>query len=98
MYRISLINTTYFDFWEISVATVTIIIVDKNDLCINENCLNSSKNKVWKKIQVRKGFDPMTSAIPMQRFTNWVKITRERWRFYIHFFITVLIIFIYPQS
>ena len=29
----------------------------------------------------------MTSAIPMQRSTNWVKIKPERWRFHIHFFI-----------
>ena len=49
--------------------------------------LSSSKNKAWKKIEARTGFDPMTSTISMQRSINWVKIRPERWRFHIHFFI-----------
>ena len=49
--------------------------------------LSSSKNKAWKKIKTRTGFDPMTSTISMQRSINWVKIRPERWRFHIHFFI-----------
>ena len=49
--------------------------------------LSSSKNKAWKKIKARTGFDPMTSTISMQRSINWVKIRPERWRFHIHFFI-----------
>ena len=53
----------------------------------NEHYLSSSKNKAWKKIQARTGFDPMTFAIPVQCSTNWVKIRPERWRFQMHFFI-----------
>ena len=49
--------------------------------------LSSSKNKAWKKIKARTGFDPMTFTISMQRSINWVKIRPERWRFHIHFFI-----------
>ena len=46
MYRVSLINATYFDFGRFRyVAKVTIIIVHKNDLRINENYQSSSKNK-----------------------------------------------------
>ena len=33
--------------------------------------LGSSENKAWKKFQACTGFEPMTSAIPVQRSTNW---------------------------
>ena len=33
--------------------------------------IGSSENKAWKKIQACTGFEPMTSAIPVQRSTNW---------------------------
>ena len=33
--------------------------------------IGSSENKAWKKIQACTGFEPMTSAIPVQHSTNW---------------------------
>ena len=36
----------------------------------NVHYLGSSENRAWKKIQACTGFEPMTSAIPVQRSTN----------------------------
>ena len=33
--------------------------------------LSSYEKKTWKKIQAWTGFDPMTSAMPVQCSTNW---------------------------
>ena len=35
------------------------------------NYLSSCEKKAWKKIQAWTGFEPMTSAIPVQCSTNW---------------------------
>ena len=43
----------------------------ESDLRSNEHYLSSSENKAWKKIHACTGFEPMTSAIPVQRSTNW---------------------------
>ena len=45
--------------------------IDISDPRSYEHYWTSSWNKTWKKIQARTGFEPMTSAIPMQRSTNW---------------------------
>ena len=41
--------------------------------------LGSSENKAWKKIQACTGFEPMTSAIPVQRSTNWANKPTGSW-------------------
>ena len=46
--------------------------VNESDPRSNEHYLSSSENKTWKKIPACTGFEPMTSAIPEQRSTNWV--------------------------
>ena len=45
--------------------------LNKSDLRSNVHNLSSSENKAWKKIQACMGFELMTSAIPVQRSTNW---------------------------
>ena len=45
--------------------------VNESDPRSNVHYLGSSENKAWKKIQACTGFEPMTSAIPVQRSTNW---------------------------
>ncbi len=34
-------------------------------------------NKAWKKFQARTGFEPMTSAIQVQRSTDWANKPTE---------------------
>ena len=41
--------------------------------------LGSSENKAWKKFQACTGFEPMTSAIPVQRSTNWANKPTGSW-------------------
>ena len=41
----------------------------KSDLRSNEHYFSSSENKAWE-IQAFKGFEPMSSAILVQRSTN----------------------------
>ena len=41
--------------------------------------LGSSENKAWKKIQACTGFEPMTSAILVQRSTNWANKPTGSW-------------------
>ena len=54
-------------FYSIRVLfTLYLVQLDNNELY-----LRSSENKAWKKIQTCTGFEPMTSTIPVQRFTNW---------------------------
>ena len=36
-------------------------------------------NRTWKKFQARTGFEPMTSAIPVQRSTNWANKPTGSW-------------------
>ena len=43
----------------------------ESDLRSYEHYLSSSENKAWKKIQACTGFEPMTSAMPVQCSTNW---------------------------
>ena len=45
--------------------------MNESDLRSDVHYLGSSENKAWKKIQACTGFEPMTSAIPVQRSTNW---------------------------
>ena len=45
--------------------------VNESDPRSDVHYLGSSENKAWKKIQACTGFEPMTSAIPVQRSTNW---------------------------
>ena len=45
--------------------------VNESDPCSNVHYLSRSENKTWKKIQACTGFEPMTSAIPVQRSINW---------------------------
>ena len=42
-----------------------------NDPRSYEHYCTSSWNKTWNKIQTRTGFEPMTSATPVQRSVNW---------------------------
>ena len=37
------------------------------------------ENRTWKKNQARTGFEPTTSAIPVQRSTNWANKPIESW-------------------
>ena len=41
--------------------------------------LRSCEIKAWKKIQAWTGFEPMTSAIPVQCFTNWAIKSSGSW-------------------
>ena len=41
--------------------------------------LGSSENKAWKKIQACTGFEPMISAVPVQRSTNWENKPTGSW-------------------
>ena len=45
--------------------------MNESDPRSNVQYLSSCENKAWKKIQACTGFEPMTSAIPVQRSTNW---------------------------
>ena len=46
--------------------------VNESDPRSNVHYLGSSENKAWKKkIQACTGFEPMTSASPVQRSINW---------------------------
>ena len=36
-------------------------------------------SRTWKKIQARTGFEPMTSAIPVQHSTNWANKPTGSW-------------------
>ena len=53
--------------------------VNESDPCSNVHYLSSSENKDWKKIQACMGFEPMTSAIPVQRSTNWANKLTGSW-------------------
>ena len=65
-YKITLRNIAEC-FYSIRVLfTLYLVQLDNNELY-----LRSSENKAWKKIQTCTGFEPMTSTIPVQRFTNW---------------------------
>ena len=52
---------------------------DINDPRSYEHYWTSSWNEAWKKIQARTGFEPMTSAIPVQRYTNWANKPTGSW-------------------
>ena len=41
--------------------------MNESDPCSDVHYLGSSENKAWKKLQACTGFEPMTSAIPVQR-------------------------------
>ena len=53
--------------------------VNESDPCSNVHYLSSSENKAWKKIQACMGFEPMTSAILVQRSTNWANKLTGSW-------------------
>ena len=53
--------------------------VNESDPCSNVHYLGSSENKAWKKIQACMGFEPMTSAIPVQCSTNWANKPTGSW-------------------
>ena len=50
-----------------------------NDPRSYEHYCTSSWNKTWKKIQARTGFEPMTSATPVQRSINWANELTGSW-------------------
>ena len=50
-----------------------------NDPRSYEHYCTSSWNKTWKKIQARTGFEPMTSATPVQRSINWANEPTGSW-------------------
>ena len=50
----------------------------ENDLCSNEHYFSSSENKVWK-IKACTGFEPMTSAIPMNDFHIRFSYIHSNW-------------------
>ena len=53
--------------------------VNESDPRSNVHYLGSSENKAWKKFQACTGFEPMTSAIPVQRSTNWANKPTGSW-------------------
>ena len=56
--------------------------VSESDPRSNVHYLGSSENKAWKKkkkFQACTGFEPMTSAIPVQRSTNWANKPTGSW-------------------
>ena len=54
--------------------------VNESDPRSNVHYLGSSENKAWKKkIQACMGFEPMTSAIPVQHSTNWANKPTGSW-------------------
>ena len=59
--------------------TNSAIYVNESDPRSNVHYLGSSENKARKKIQACTGFEPMTSAIPVQRSTNWANKPTGSW-------------------
>ena len=59
--------------------TVIFMNANESDPCSNVHYLGSSENKAWKKFQACTGFEPMTSAIPVQRSTNWANKPTGSW-------------------
>ena len=53
--------------------------VKESDPRSNAHYLSRSENKTWKKIQACTGFEPMTSAIPVQHSTNWANKLTGSW-------------------
>ena len=53
--------------------------VNESEPRTNVHYSGSSENKAWKKIQACTGFEPMTSAIPVQRSTNWANKPTGSW-------------------
>ena len=53
--------------------------MNESDPHSNVDYLSSTENKAWKKIQACTGFEPMTSAIPVQRSTNWANKPTGSW-------------------
>ena len=53
--------------------------VNESDPRSNVHYLGSSENKAWKKIQACTGFEPMSSAIPVQRSSNWANKPTGSW-------------------
>ena len=57
--------------------------VNESDPRSNVHYLGSSENKAWKKkkkkIQACTGLEPMNSAIPEQRSTNWANKPTGSW-------------------
>ena len=54
-------------------------LLNESDLRSDVHYLGNSENKAWKKIQVCTGFEPVTSAIPVQRSTNWANKPTGSW-------------------
>ena len=55
------------------IVAYDLMLFQLDNLCRN-SCirnLSSCEKKAWKKIQAWTGFEPMTSAIPVQCSTNW---------------------------
>ena len=61
-----LIKPTVKNIWKSYIWTAD-KEVSESDPRSNVHYLGSSENKAWKKIQACTGFEPMTSAIPVQR-------------------------------
>ena len=57
--------------WEIHSTVIMFRYMNESDPRSDVHYLSSSENKAWKKFQACTGFEPMTSAIPVQRSTNW---------------------------
>ena len=54
--------------------------MNESDPRSNVHYLGSSENKAWKKkIQACMVFEPMTSAIAVQRSTNWANKPTGSW-------------------
>ena len=56
---------TVKNIWKSYIWTAD-IDVNESDPRSDVHYLGSSENKAWKKIQACTGFEPMTSAIPVQ--------------------------------
>ena len=55
------------------------MVVNESDPRNKVHYLNSSENKACKKTRACTGLKPMTSAIPVQRSTNWANKPTGSW-------------------
>ena len=53
--------------------------MNESDPRSNVHYLGSSENKAWKKMQACTGFESITSAIPVQRSSNWANKPTGSW-------------------
>ena len=68
-----------FYFWILAKGFIMIIHEIRRSSQLRTLLKRVVVNRTWKKFQARTGFEPMTSAIPVQRSTNWANKPTGSW-------------------